>query len=56
MFYDVLQRISISNSNVIIQNVEQAKSSEIDFDYVAYASQRLNEFKRLVREAGVAET
>lgn len=29
----------------------QAKSSEIDFDYVAYAQQRLDEFARLVKAA-----
>ncbi len=29
----------------------QAKSSEIDFDYVAYAQQRLDEFARLIRAA-----
>lgn len=33
----------------------QAKSSEIDFDYEAYASQRLDEFNRLMREARVSE-
>jgi hypothetical protein len=32
----------------------QAKSSEIDFDYEAYGVQRLNEFQRLVAEAGLA--
>ena len=28
----------------------QAKSSEIDFDYVAYATQRLGEWSRLVTD------
>ena len=32
--------------------VPQAKSSDIDFDYVAYADQRLQEYRRLIAQAG----